>query len=89
MATRKSTRDTASGAPAKARTPAQRTGAPEPSAETPAPRRRRREPMSRVDTAWLRMERSTNLMMITSVMMFESPLALDRLKKIIKDRNNI
>lgn len=86
MATRKSTRDTASGAPAKARTPAQRTGAPEPSAETPAPRRRRREPMSRVDTAWLRMERSTNLMMITSVMMFESPLALDRLKKVIKDR---
>jgi hypothetical protein len=30
----------------------------------------RREPMSRVDTAWLRMERATNLMMITGVMMF-------------------
>ena len=31
----------------------------------------RKEPMSRVDTAWLRMERPTNLMMITSVMMFD------------------
>jgi diacylglycerol O-acyltransferase len=51
-----------------------------------APRGRRREPMSRVDTAWLRMERSTNLMMITSVMMFETPLALERLKKVIRDR---
>lgn len=50
------------------------------------PRRRRRDAMSRVDTAWLRMERSTNLMMITSVMMLETPLALDRLKKLIKDR---
>ena len=27
--------------------------------------RRGREPMSKVDTAWLRMERSTNLMMIS------------------------
>ncbi len=45
-----------------------------------------RAPMSRVDTAWLRMERSTNLMMITSVMMFETPLAIERLKKIIKNR---
>ena len=42
--------------------------------------------MSRVDQAWLRMERPTNLMMITSVMMLETPLALDRLKKLIKDR---
>ena len=30
--------------------------------------------MSRVDTAWLRMERPTNLMMITGVMMFDEPL---------------
>ena len=28
-------------------------------------RKRSREPMSRVDTAWLRMERPTNPMMIT------------------------
>ena len=37
--------------------------------------RKRREPMSRVDTAWLRMERATNLMMITSVMMFEETMS--------------
>ncbi|PIX61384.1 MAG: wax ester/triacylglycerol synthase family O-acyltransferase, partial [Lysobacterales bacterium CG_4_10_14_3_um_filter_64_11] len=46
----------------------------------------RREPMSRVDTAWLRMERATNLMMITGVMMFDEPVTLDRLKRIIKQR---
>ena len=86
MATRKSTRDKASGAAATVRGKAAKVGTPEPVGEAPPPRRRRREPMSRVDTAWLRMERSTNLMMITSVMMFESPLALERLKKVIKDR---
>ena len=48
--------------------------------------KRRREPMSRVDTAWLRMERATNLMMITSVMMFEEPMDLDRLKRMVKQR---
>lgn len=42
--------------------------------------------MSRVDQAWLRMERPTNLMMITGVMMFESPLTLARLQKVIRDR---
>jgi WS/DGAT/MGAT family acyltransferase len=45
-----------------------------------------REPMSRVDTAWLRMERATNLMMITGVMMFDVPMSLDALKKVIKQR---
>jgi WS/DGAT/MGAT family acyltransferase len=48
--------------------------------------RKRREPMSRVDTAWLRMERATNLMMITSVMMFEEHMDLDRLKRMVKHR---
>ena len=48
--------------------------------------RRRREPMSRVDTAWLRMERATNLMMITSVMMFEESMDLERLKRMVKQR---
>ncbi len=43
-------------------------------------------PMSRVDNAWLRMERPTNLMMITGVMMFETPVNITRLKKVIKDR---
>src|SRR5512146_3140407 len=46
----------------------------------------RREPMSRVDTAWLRMERATNLMMITSVMMFEEPMDLAHLKRVVKQR---
>ena len=48
--------------------------------------RRDREPMSRVDTAWLRMERPTNLMMITGVMMFGAPMSIDQLKKIIAKR---
>ncbi|MEO5596052.1 MAG: wax ester/triacylglycerol synthase family O-acyltransferase [Lysobacteraceae bacterium] len=42
--------------------------------------------MSRVDTAWLRMEKPTNLMMITGVLMFETPMALDRLKQVIGER---
>ena len=43
-------------------------------------------PMSRVDHAWLRMERPTNLMMITGVMMFESPVDIHKLRKVIRDR---
>ena len=54
-------------------------------AEKKAPKLRR-EPMSRVDTAWLRMERATNLMMITSVMMFEESMDIDRLKRVVKTR---
>jgi diacylglycerol O-acyltransferase len=46
----------------------------------------RREPMSRVDTAWLRMERPTNLMMITGVLMFDTPMPIERLRKVIKQR---
>ncbi|MCG6118026.1 MAG: wax ester/triacylglycerol synthase family O-acyltransferase [Aquimonas sp.] len=46
----------------------------------------RRETMSKVDTAWLRMERPTNLMMITGVMMFAEPLELAALKKLIAER---
>jgi diacylglycerol O-acyltransferase / wax synthase len=45
-----------------------------------------REAMSRVDTAWLRMERPTNLMMITGVMMFDTPMSIERLRKTIKQR---
>ena len=33
--------------------------------------------MSRVDTAWLRMERATNPMMITGVLMFAEPMSLE------------
>ena len=43
-------------------------------------------PMSRVDHAWLRMERPTNLMMISGVMMFEQPVNIHKLRKVIKDR---
>lgn len=45
-----------------------------------------REAMSRVDTAWLRMERPTNLMMITGVMMFDTPMSIERLRKTIRQR---
>jgi len=46
----------------------------------------RKSPMSRVDTAWLRMERPTNLMMITGVMMFETPLDIKTLRKVIESK---
>ncbi|HVF35916.1 MAG TPA: wax ester/triacylglycerol synthase family O-acyltransferase [Candidatus Saccharimonadia bacterium] len=45
-----------------------------------------REAMSKVDTAWLRMERPTNLMMITGVMMFETPLDPGRFKRLLAER---
>jgi len=52
----------------------------------PAFKRPRRESMSRVDTAWLRMERPTNPMMITGVLMFDEPVALSKIKKVIEKR---
>ncbi|MFC5595815.1 WS/DGAT/MGAT family O-acyltransferase [Lysobacter niastensis] len=42
--------------------------------------------MTRVDTAWLRMERPTNPMMITGVLMFAEPMSLERLRKVVKQR---
>ncbi|TCT19951.1 WS/DGAT/MGAT family acyltransferase [Thermomonas haemolytica] len=42
--------------------------------------------MSRVDTAWLRMERPTNPMMITGVLMFAEPMSLAQLKRVIQQR---
>ncbi len=45
-----------------------------------------REGMSSVDTAWLRMERRTNLMMITGVMMFEERVRYARVKKVLRER---
>jgi WS/DGAT/MGAT family acyltransferase len=42
--------------------------------------------MSRVDTAWLRMERPTNPMMITGVLMFAEPMSLAKLKRVIRQR---
>lgn len=46
----------------------------------------RKSAMSRVDTAWLRMERPTNLMMISGVMMFETPLDIKTLRKVIETK---
>ncbi|WP_374605453.1 wax ester/triacylglycerol synthase family O-acyltransferase [Arenimonas sp.] len=46
----------------------------------------KKTPMSRVDTAWLRMERATNLMMITGVMMFETHLDIRSLRKVIEQK---
>jgi WS/DGAT/MGAT family acyltransferase len=44
------------------------------------------EQMSNVDTAWFRMERPTNLMMITAVLTFETPLEYKLFKKVVGDR---
>ncbi len=60
--------------------------ADEASAKKPAFKRPRRESMSRVDTAWLRMERPTNPMMITGVLMFDEPISLAKLRKVIEKR---
>ena len=43
-------------------------------------------PMDNVDSAWLRMEDSTNLMTITALMVLEGRLDFARLKEIIEDR---
>ncbi len=46
----------------------------------------RRETMSPVDTAWLRMESQTNLMMIGVVLILESPIQIEELKNLIEAR---
>ena len=46
----------------------------------------KKEPLSNVDTAWLRMDHPTNLMMITGVMMFSEPIPYDRLKETLEER---
>ncbi|HOX70163.1 MAG TPA: wax ester/triacylglycerol synthase family O-acyltransferase [Dokdonella sp.] len=46
----------------------------------------KREAMSKVDTAWLRMERPTNLMMITGVLMFAAPLVPSAIKQLLGER---
>lgn len=45
-----------------------------------------RERMSSVDTAWLRMERPYNLMMIVAVVIYEDKLRLDALRKVFETR---
>ena len=46
----------------------------------------RREPMAKVDTAWLRMERPTNPMMITGVLMFAEAMSVADLRRVIRQR---
>lgn len=45
-----------------------------------------REHLSSVDQAWLRMEREDNPMMITSVMVLETPLDIHRYRRVLKER---
>ena len=42
--------------------------------------------MSKVDTAWLRMEQPSNLMMITGVIVFEGPVDYDSLLETVSNR---
>ena len=46
----------------------------------------KRERMSSVDTAWLRMDRPSNLMMISGVLIFRERVSFARLKKTLADR---
>ena len=46
----------------------------------------RREKVSAVDTAWLRMDRPHNLMMITGVIMFRERMGLARLRRLVDER---
>ncbi|WP_301100401.1 wax ester/triacylglycerol synthase family O-acyltransferase [Propionivibrio sp.] len=49
-------------------------------------RERARERMASVDTAWLRMDRPSNLMQIIGVMIFEGRLDVERLKRTVIKR---
>ncbi len=42
--------------------------------------------MSAVDTAWLRMDRPHNLMMISGVLLFREPVSLARIRRVIAER---
>lgn len=46
----------------------------------------RREKMAAVDTAWLRMDRPTNLMMIVGVMVFDQRIDFQRLRNTVEAR---
>jgi WS/DGAT/MGAT family acyltransferase len=46
----------------------------------------RSEPMSYADSAWLHMDDPTNLMMVSGVLVFDTPLAPDRLRSVIERR---
>src|SRR4029453_9705650 len=46
----------------------------------------RRDKISAVDTAWLRMDRPGNLMMICAVLSFAEPISVDALKAVVAER---
>ena len=48
--------------------------------------RSRREKISPVDTAWLRMDRPSNLMMICGVLLFRERVAFERLRSVVSER---
>ena len=50
------------------------------------PKKNDSERISGIDTAWLRMERPTNLMMITGVMVLSEPLDYRRLQEVVATR---
>jgi WS/DGAT/MGAT family acyltransferase len=45
-----------------------------------------RQPIAKVDTAWLRMESPTNLMMITGVIVLSESVDFDRFKEVVSSR---
>lgn len=45
-----------------------------------------REPVARVDSAWLHMDDADNLMVVTLVLMFEQPIAYERIRELIETR---
>lgn len=47
---------------------------------------KQREPLSRVDAAWLRMDDPTNLMVITSLLIFDTPLNFAQLAEAVEER---
>lgn len=47
---------------------------------------RQREPLSKVDTAWLRMEQPTNLMMITGIIALDDEISYERLLETVEAR---
>jgi WS/DGAT/MGAT family acyltransferase len=45
-----------------------------------------REPMTSVDAAWLEMDRPTNPMVINGLMLFDTPIAFERLRRVLQER---
>src|SRR5207245_9932784 len=67
-------------------TPTLETGANSRSTPRPPRSATKRERISSVDTAWLRMDRPSNLMMICGVLIFRERISLKRLRATISDR---